>query len=63
VPQQETLRSIFVFCSSAENKLVVEAAVDGFVDDGLTERLKALQWPQPDQPYLYKQLFVFRMGE
>ena len=63
VPQQDTLRSIFVFASSAEKKLVVEAAVDGFVDDALTEKLTALQWPQPDEPYLYKQLFVFRLGD
>jgi hypothetical protein len=62
VPEQDTLRSIFVFSSSAEQKLVVEAAVDGFVHDGLTEMLKALDWPQSDEPYLYKQLFVFRLG-
>ena len=63
VPQQDTLRSIFVFSSSAEGKLAVEAAVDGFVHDALTEQLKTLDWPQPDEPYLYKQLFVFRLGE
>jgi hypothetical protein len=52
-----------VFASSAEKRLVVEAAVDGFVDDALTARLNELQWPQPDEPYLYKQLFVFRLGK
>jgi hypothetical protein len=63
VPQHFTLRSIFVFCSSAEAKLEVEAAVDGFVHDDLTARLKALDWPQSSEPYLYKQLFVFCLGE
>jgi hypothetical protein len=62
-PLQDTLRSIFVFCSSAEKNLVVEAAVDGFVHDDLTAQLMALEWPKPDEPYLYKQLFVFRLGE
>jgi hypothetical protein len=63
VPQHLTLRSIFVFCSSAEGKLEVEAAVDGFVHDELTARLKELAWPQSDEPYLYKQLFVFSLGD
>jgi hypothetical protein len=62
IPQQDTLRSIFIFASSAENKLVVEAAVDGFVHDALTAQLMALDWPKPEEPYLYKQLFVFRLG-
>jgi hypothetical protein len=62
VPQQDTLRSIFVFSSSAEKRLVVEAAVDGFVHDELTAQLMGLSWPQSDEPYLYKQLFVFRLG-
>jgi hypothetical protein len=63
VPQHFTLRSIFVFYSSAEGKSDVEAAVDGHVDAELTERLQLLDWPQAGEAYLYKQLFVFRLGE
>ena len=63
VPQHFTLRSIFVFYSSAEGKNDVEAAVDGSVDAELTERLQSLDWPQSGEAYLYKQLFVFRLGE
>ncbi|MEX2142376.1 MAG: DUF6348 family protein [Pirellulales bacterium] len=63
VPSHFSLRSIFVYFSSAEGKREAEAAVDGIVHDELTERIKALDWPQSDEPYLYKQLFVFRLGE
>jgi hypothetical protein len=63
VPQHFTLRSIFVFYSSAEGKNEVEAAVDGAVDAALTERLQLLEWPREGEAYLYKQLFVFRLGE
>jgi hypothetical protein len=63
VPTHFALRSIFVFFSSAEGKREAEGAVDGVVDANLTERLMALDWPQSEQPYLFKQLFVFRLGE
>jgi hypothetical protein len=63
VPNHFSLRSIFVYFSSAEGKREAELAVDGMVDQELTERIKALDWPQSDEPYLYKQLFVFRLGE
>jgi hypothetical protein len=63
VPHGFALRSIFVFYSSAEGTSQVEGAVDGFVNADLTARLKALAWPASDEPYLYKQLFVFRLGE
>jgi hypothetical protein len=62
-PHGFALRSIFVFYSSAEGASQVEGAVDGFVDANLTARLEALAWPKSDEPYLYKQLFVFRLGE
>jgi hypothetical protein len=63
VPTHFSLRSIFVYFSSAEGKREAEVAIDGMVDEDLTERIKALDWPQSDEPYLYKQLFVFRLGE
>jgi hypothetical protein len=63
VPTHFSLRSIFVFFSFAEGKREAEGAIDGVVDANLTERLMALDWPQSEQPYLYKQLFVFRLGE
>jgi hypothetical protein len=63
VPNHFSLRSIFVYFSSAEGKREAETAVDGIVHDELTEQIKALDWPQSDEPYLYKQLFVFRLGE
>lgn len=63
VPTHFSLRSIFVYFSSAEGKREAEAAVDGVVHEELTERLKALDWPHSNEPYLYKQLFVFRLGE
>ena len=56
-------RSIFLFFSSAEGKQEAEAAVDGVVNEELTQRIKSLDWPQTEEPYLYKQLFVFRLGE
>jgi uncharacterized protein DUF6348 len=63
VPQYFTMRSIFVFFSSAEGKQEAEAAVDGVVNNELTEKIKMLDWPQTEEPYLYKQLFVFRLGD
>ena len=63
VPSHFSLRTIFVYFSSAEGKREAEAAVDGIVHEELTQQIKALNWPQSDEPYLYKQLFVFRLGE
>jgi hypothetical protein len=63
VPTHFSLRSIFVYFSSAEGKREAEAAVDGIVHEELTERIKYLDWPESDEPYLYKQLFVFRLGD
>lgn len=63
VPTHFSLRSIFVYFSSAEGKREAETAVDGIVDDELTARIKELEWPQSDEPFLFKQLFVFRLGE
>jgi len=59
-PSELTLRSIFVYFSSAEGRREAEAAIDGMVDAEFTERLRLLDWPHSDEPYLYKQLFVFR---
>lgn len=62
-PHGFALRSIFVMHSSAEGASEVQAAVDGFVNEELTKRLQALAWPTAGEPYLFKQLFVFRTGD
>jgi len=61
------LRSIFVMASAEEGQsagrlapVEVQAAVDGFIKNDLTERLTALSWPTSGGAYFYKQLFVLR---
>ncbi len=62
-PDKFELRSIFAMISSSEGNVEIQAAVNGFVDASLVERLTALPWPKPANAYLYKQLFVFSAGE
>jgi hypothetical protein len=57
-----TLRSIFVMATTAEGDPQVQAAVDGFVSEPLTNELAALPWPRPPEPYLFKQLLILRSG-
>ncbi|REK15864.1 MAG: hypothetical protein DWQ37_08600 [Planctomycetota bacterium] len=59
-PSMLTLRTIYlmVTCSSAATE--VQAAVDGMVDPELASLVQGLPWPSSSEPYLYKQLFVFR---
>jgi hypothetical protein len=63
VPARFAVRSIFVYFTSAEGNREAEVAVDGVVDSGLTEHIKSIDWPNSAEPYLYKQLFVFRIGD
>lgn len=56
------LRSIFLMATTAEGAPQIQAAVDGFVDQALIAELTALPWPQPTEPYLFKQLLVLRHG-
>ncbi len=59
-PPRTELRSICLLASGTAEDVQIQAAVDGMVDEGLTERLTALPWPRPADAYLYKQLFVLR---
>ena len=62
-PQRLTLKSMLIMASNQEEGFQVEGAVDGFVDQKLTEALASLEWPRAKDPYFFKQLFVLRMGE
>ncbi len=61
-PSGFELRSVFVMATTAEGEPQVQAAVDGFVDQALTDELSSLPWPRPQEPYLFKQLLIFRHG-
>jgi len=61
-PGRWTLRSIFVMAAISPDPAEVQAAVDGFVDPALAERLTKLAWPKPRDASFYKQLFVLRAG-
>ncbi|MDZ4820037.1 MAG: DUF6348 family protein [Planctomycetota bacterium] len=62
-PAEFTLRSIFLMYSAAGETPELQAAVDGYLDEALTERLTKLEWPQSPEPYLYKQMFIFATGQ
>ena len=62
-PHRMTLKSLLVMASNQEEGLQVQGAIDGFVDERLTEVLQQLTWPRTKVPYFFKQLFVLRMGE
>lgn len=68
-PRDFSLRSIFVMASTEQEAATpdqapveVQAAVDGFVNMELTERITAMNWPAGAGAYFYKQLFVLRHG-
>ena len=61
-PERFDLRSIFVMATREVRSCEIQAAVSGFVDAGLTEKLARLEWPVSTDAYLYKQLFVLRAG-
>ncbi|NIL97219.1 MAG: hypothetical protein GTO53_06545 [Planctomycetales bacterium] len=54
------LRSLMVMANSAGRQQEVQAAIDGFVDENLTQRLGQLTWPTASEAYFYKQVFVLR---
>ncbi len=59
-PSRFELRSIFFMATRGPDGCSVQAAIDGILDEELTELLAALPWPASADAYLYKQLFVFR---
>lgn len=61
-PQRFTLRSLLIMASNQPDAFQVEGAVDGFVEQQLTEALQLLDWPRPAEPYFFKQMFVLRSG-
>jgi len=54
------VRSVTVMANAAGRQQEVQAAVDGFVDEKLTQRVEQLSWPAAPEAYFYKQLFVLR---
>jgi hypothetical protein len=60
VPRRFELRSIFFIATCGAGARDIQAAVDGLVDPSLTELLAGLPWPDSNEAYLYKQLFVLR---
>jgi len=58
-PPRFTLHSIYVMTTRGP-EVEVQAAVDGMLNEELTQSLQGLMWPKVDGTYLYKQLFVFR---
>jgi hypothetical protein len=48
-----------IMANSAGRQQEVQAAVDGFVDEKLTQSVEQLSWPAADA-YFYKQVFVLR---
>jgi len=61
-PERFALRTIFIMATHHPTGCEVQAAIDGLVDMGLVELLQGLPWPESDETYLYKQLFVLRSG-
>ncbi len=62
-PPRWELRSIYVMATVGPDGHEIQAAVNGFVDQPLAEKLLSLDWPQPVETFLYKQLFVLRGGK
>jgi hypothetical protein len=60
VPTKPTFRSVFVMANAAGAQREVQAAVDGFVDEKLTDDIRQLSWPTSKEAYFFKQLFVLR---
>jgi hypothetical protein len=61
-PARFELRSIFFMATHTPAGCEIQAAVDGMVNEPLTDLLNGLPWPESDATYLYKQLFVLRAG-
>jgi hypothetical protein len=62
-PSRFTLRSIFFMATHGPAQCDVEAAVDGMLNEPLTGLVRDLPWPEANETYLYKQLFVLRAGD
>jgi hypothetical protein len=62
-PPRSELRSMFLMATSGPDGPDIQAAVNGFVDAGLAEKLAMLPWPRPAEAFFYKQLLVLRGGE
>ena len=58
----EQLKSIYTMASIGGGEHEVQAAVDGFLDENLSEQLAELPWPESQEVNFYKQLFVLRAG-
>jgi hypothetical protein len=58
-PSRFTLHSIYLMATCGAERQI-QAAVDGLLDEPLTERIAALAWPAGRETYLYKQLLVLR---
>jgi hypothetical protein len=61
-PSRWLLRSMFVMATIGPDSTETQAAVDGFVDESLAEKLAKLSWPRPREMALYKQLLVLQAG-
>lgn len=59
-PPRVTLRSICLLASGTAEGREIQAAIDGLLDQPLTDKLTELDWPHGGDAYLYKQLFVLR---
>lgn len=59
-PPRFDLRSVYMLTTQAEGNFELQAAVDGYVNEKVSESLAGLAWPKSGPAYLYKQLFVFR---
>lgn len=53
------VQSVFVMGSGGPDH-DVQAAVNGFTSESLTDTVAQLPWPASAEPYFYKQLFVLR---
>ncbi len=58
----ETLRSVFIVASGADQQTEIQAAFDGFVNEQLTAEIEKLNWPDASEAYFYKQLFVAKLA-
>lgn len=59
-PARFTLRSVYLMVTASGDTREVQAAVDGYLDESLSRAIADLPWPQREDAYLYKQLFVLR---
>ena len=60
MPAEPALRSVYLMVACRPDGCDVQAAVDGYQDEGLSRDIAALAWPRTNDAYLYKQLFVLR---